>query len=84
MAGIAMRSLTIRYIIVALVSFLRLSKEVHPRLCSMAVTLLRRLKSLQTNLAALPWTISILLMDVMVYGSHIVEAYSMIGLTSCS
>ena len=47
----------------------------------MAVTLLRRLKLLQTNLAALLWTISILLMDVMVYGSHIVEAYSMIDLT---
>ena len=81
LAGIAMRSLTIQYIIVALVSVLLLSSEVHPRLCSMAVTLLRRLKLLQTNRAALPWTISIVLMDGMVYRSHIVETYSMMGRT---
>ena len=77
-AGIAIRPLTILYIMVALASVLRLSRVAHPRDCNMAVTLQRRLKLLQTNLAALLWTISIF---VMVWGSHTVEAYSMIGLT---
>ena len=46
-------------------------REFHPRVCNMAVALQRRLKALQTNPAALLWTIYILLIDVMVCGSHI-------------
>ena len=58
-----------------------LSREAHPRLCSIAVMLLWQLKSSQTNLAALLWTIPFLLMGVMMCMSHIVEEYWMIGLT---
>ena len=72
----------ILYIMTKCASLRRSSRLCHSRCCSMSPTLdvLRCL--LVTYLAALRWTISILLMSDLRWGSHTEEAYSSDGLTN--
>ena len=77
-------SCVILYIIHRRESF-RLSSRLRQfRCCSMSLTLDVFPCLFVTNLAALRWTISILFMSFLIYGSHTVLAYSKVGLTSCS
>ena len=79
---IATFSWEILYILTRHASLRRSSRLRHSRCCSMSPTLDVLCCLLVTYLAALRWTISILLMSDLRWGSHTEQAYSSDGLTN--
>jgi hypothetical protein len=78
----AILSWGILYIMTSRASLHRSSRLCHLRCCSMSLTLDVFRCLLVTYLAALRWTISILLMSDLRWGSHTEQAYSSDGLTN--